>query len=463
MFVGRKQELAKLQALYDSNRFEMPVFYGRRRVGKTTLITEFCKGKRAIYYQAIKATGKVNLQGLSAAVWQTLMPGQEMPNFASLEQLLHYVTDQARKERLVLVIDEYPYWAENEPSISSILQSCIDHHMLDSKLFFILCGSSMSFMEHQVLGYKSPLYGRRTAQFRIKPFSFFESREMLQGFELEEQAILYGCTGGIPLYMRDINPAKSLDDNIISMFFDATGRLFEEPGNLLKQELNNPSVYQSLLRGIANGASRLNELAQSISKETSATTAYVNQLIELGIVVKETPIMEKPGRKTIYTLNDSMFRFWYSYVLPGVSLISSGQGSLFYHQRVKPELNHFMGYVFEQITKDYFLMNLGHKDFPVLFTSIGRWWGNDPYRKKQVEIDLIGDGGDEAIFIECKWKNELIPVSVLEILQQRAELFSHKKQHLYLCSKSGFSDGCIKKASEIGGHLITFEEMCSCL
>ncbi len=460
MFIGREKELAKLQAMYNSNRFEMPVFYGRRRVGKTTLITEFCKGKKAIYYQSIKATAKTNLEGLSRAVWGTLMPEQEMPPFSSLEQLLKYVTDQARHERLILVIDEYPYWAEDDSSISSVLQSCIDHMMLDSKLFLILCGSSMSFMENQVLGYKSPLYGRRTAQFKMQPFTFFESQRMLKGFSLEDQAILYGCTGGIPLYMQDVDPHKTVDENIISMFFDPTGRMFEEPGNLLKQELSNPAVYQTLLQAISNGASRLNELAQAVSKETAAATAYVNQLIELGIIIKETPATEKAGKKTIYTLSDSMFRFWYSYVMPGLSLISAGHGDIFYKQRVKPDISNFMGPVFELMAKDHLMKLLGEGQLPILFTKIGRWWGNDPRSKSQTEIDILADGGDEAIFAECKWKNEPTSLSVLETLQRRAELFPKKKPYLYLYSKSDFTDACKEKAAEINATLITFEEMC---
>lgn len=460
MFVGREQELAKLEALYRSNRFEMPVFYGRRRVGKTTLIMEFCQNKRAVYYQAVRATAQTNLIGLSVAVWQALAPGQELPPFTTLEQLLKYVTEQAMNERIVLVIDEYPYWAENDSTISSVLQSCIDHHMLQSKLFLILCGSSMSFMENQVLGYKSPLYGRRTAQFRVQPFTFAETREMLPTFSPEDQAILYGCTGGIPLYLNDIDPAKDLDDNLISMFFEATGRLFEEPGNLLKQELTNPAIYQTLLHAIANGASRLNELAQAIGRDSAAATPYVNQLMELGIIRKETPLTEKPGKKTIYTLGDSMFRFWYLYVMPAVSMIGAGQGALIYRRKVKPFLTDFMGPVFEQMSKEYLLTLQDAEKLPFIFSAIGRWWGNDPILRAQTEIDLMADGGDEAIFAECKWKNEPTPASVLETLHHRASLFSQKKAYLYLFSKSGFTDGCISKATEWNATLISFADMC---
>ncbi len=461
MFVGRERELAKLNEMYLSDRFEMPVFYGRRRVGKTTLITEFCKGKRAIYYQAVRATSKTNIEGLSRAVWQTLMPGQALPAFETPEQLFRYVSEQARSERLILAIDEYPYWAENDETLSSVLQSCIDHIMKDSKVFLILCGSSMSFMENQVLGYKSPLYGRRTAQFKIQPFTFFEARRLLVGFTPQEQALLYGCTGGIPLYLRDVNPQKSADENLIGMFFDSAGRLFEEPVNLLKQELNNPAVYQTLLKANAGGASRLNELAQAISKETSATAEYIRQLTELGIIVKEIPVTESPSsKKTLYKLCDSMFRFWYAYVMPGISLITAGHGDVYYNQKVKPELTNFMGFVFEQIAKDHLMLKLGSGDLPIMFTEIGRWWGNDSRLKKQTEIDIMADGGDAAIYAECKWRNEPVSSEVLETLSRRAELFPNKKAYLYVYSKSGFTDGCKTRAMELNAKLVSFADMC---
>lgn len=197
MFTGRKKELKKLESMYQEDTFQFAVIYGRRRIGKTTLISEFLKDKKAISYIAIEGTMKENLAGLSLAVMRGLSDGNSFPEavYPDFESLLSGIDQRCREQRLVLAIDEYPYLAASYPAISSMLQKHIDTCWKDSHLFLILCGSSMSFMENQVLGYKSPLYGRRTAQFKIKPFTFFESREMLEQFEPEEQAVLYGVTG----------------------------------------------------------------------------------------------------------------------------------------------------------------------------------------------------------------------------------------------------------------------------
>ena len=307
MFIGRSRELNKLNALYNSNQFEFAVFYGRRRVGKTMLINEFIERKKAVYYMAVEGTKKENLTGLSKAFLQdSLAP---LSQFGDYEDLLAYIDQLALTgERYIIAIDEFPYLAASYPVISSLLQKHIDHCWKSSNLFLILCGSSMSFMEEQVLGYKSPLYGRRTAQFKIHPFTFFEARQMLTAFTSEEQAVLYGVTGGIPEYLSRINPSISLDKNLIELFFDESGRLFEEPVNLLKQELREPATYHSIISAIAGGASRLNEIAGKTGLETSGCSNQIASLIALGIIRKETPVTEPAtSRKTIYRLEDSMF------------------------------------------------------------------------------------------------------------------------------------------------------------
>ena len=244
MFVGRKRELDKLNTLYAGDSFEFAVVYGRRRVGKTTLIREFLKDKESVYYMAVEGTKKENLRGLSAAF---LMQGknnapaaESYVEFRDYEAALAYIDLLAGEHRrIVIAIDEYPYLAASYPTISSLVQKHIDECWKDSRLFLILCGSSMSFMEEQVLGYKSPLYGRRTAQFKIRPFTFWEAGEMLKDYSAQDRALLYGVTGGIPEYLSRIDGTKDVHENIIRLFFDESGRLFEEPINLMKQELRD--------------------------------------------------------------------------------------------------------------------------------------------------------------------------------------------------------------------------------
>lgn len=281
-----------------------------------------------------------------------------MPAFHSYEELFSYI-DTIIQERMIIAIDECQYLAEGSRSISSILQSHIDHHWKESKLFLILCGSSMSFMENQVLGYKSPLYGRRTSQFKIKPFTFFEARENWHKFNKFEQALLYGVTGGIPEYMSRVRDELSADENIIELFFDSSGRMFEEPTNLMKQELRNCAIHNSVISAIATGSSRMNDIAAKVGEDSAACTNQIKTLISLGIVKEEVPGMEQEkSRKTVYSLEDTMFIFWYRFVMPNTSSIARGLGKQVYQAFVVSQLNDFLGLVFERIRNLFYWVSV---------------------------------------------------------------------------------------------------------
>jgi len=462
MFVGRSRELNKLNALYNSNQFEFVVFYGRRRVGKTTLINEFTEQKKSIYYMAVEGTKKENLAGLSKTFLQeSLAP---LSQFNDYEDLLLYIDQLALSgERYIVAIDEFPYLAASYPAISSLLQKHIDHCWKNSNLFLILCGSSMSFMEEQVLGYKSPLYGRRTAQFKIHPFTFFEARQMLSSFAPEDQAILYGATGGIPEYLSRINRYLSLERNLIDLFFDESGRLFEEPVNLLKQELREPATYHSIISAIAGGASRLNEIAGKTGLETSGCSNQITSLIALGIIRKETPVTESAtSRKTIYRLEDSMFLFWYRFVRPNISGITRGIGETIYRQMVEPNINDFMGHIFEDICIQYLYHPHVYAKLPFLPGNIGKWWGNNPATKSQEEIDIMAVQDDQALLGECKWRNNDINMKILSQLLERGKLFHYEKQYYMLFSKTGFTNDVREYVSNtLNLKLVSFNDICS--
>ena len=459
MFYGRERELEKLNNMYGSNKFEFAVFYGRRRVGKTTLIREFCKDKNAIYFVAREASSEVNLQNFSNDVF-SITDRNKMENiyFQDWEKAFEYLGNISKEERLILVIDEYPYLAESLPSISSVIQAHIDMKLKDGKLFLILCGSSMSFMENQVLGYKSPLYGRRTAQFRVKPFTYFESIPFMDGYKKEDKAVFYGITGGIPEYLSKINNDLSLKENIISLYLDDSGALYEEPTNLLKQELREPATYNGIIDSIAAGASRLSEIASKNNMESNKCAKYLSSLISLGIVKKEIPITEKVSRKSIYLLSDQMFRFWYRFVFPNMSLIASGFGEEVYNAKIESQLNSFMGLTFEEICKQYMYQNI--KSAPFFFGNIGRWWGNNPKLKRQEEIDLMAYEGSSAIFGECKWTNSLVDTDVLNDIVRKSRMFHYNHIYFYIFAKRGFTEQCIKKAQSMGNvELICFQDM----
>ena len=456
MFVGREQELRKLNELYESDHFQFAVFYGRRRVGKTTLIKEFIKDKNALYYMASEGTHTENLAGLSKA----LMSSNGSVSFSSYEDLLTYIDNHCSRERQILVIDEFPYLAASYPAISSLLQRHIDTVWQHSRLFLILCGSSMSFMEQQVLGYKSPLYGRRTAQFKLAPFTYFEARQMLTTFREEEQAILYGITGGIPEYLSRISPAKGLDDNIIDLFFDESGRLFEEPSNLLKQELKEPASYHSIISAIASGHSRINEIATKTGLETSGCSNQLSALISLGIVKKEIPVTEKENsRKTLYSLCDTMFLFWYRFVRPNLSAISRGAGAAVYQNVVLPQLTDFMGRVFEDICVQYLFLPDIYAKLPFFVGNLGKWWGTNPHTKSQEELDIMAVFENQALLGECKWRNSPVDKPIVQRLLERGNLFSYEEKWYFIFSKTGFTDAALEYGKRHLVRMITFHEM----
>lgn len=445
MFIGRETELAKLNKLYSSNKFECAVIYGRRRVGKTTLIREFCKDKKAIYFVAIESTIQNNLANLAGGIFSVTMPGIEgTPTFDKLDKALDYLYSIATKERIVFVIDEYPYLASADKSVSSVLQSFIDQKFKNTNIMLILCGSSMSFMENQVLGYKSPLYGRRTAQFKITPFDYLTSSLFCKDYSNYDKAVVYGITGGVPQYLERIDDGLTLKENIISGFLDPSGYFFEEPSNLLKQELREPQTYNAIITAIANGASKLNEIATAVGVDTGVCSIYITSLMSLGILKKEKPIGEGNSKKSIYRITDSMFRFWYRFVPANMNAIVENNGKLVYDRILAPKLNEYMGGIFEQMCVEYLNRLNGTDKLPFPFFEIGRWWGNDPKEKRQAEIDIVATYKQErkALFCECKFRNEPLNQAAVDSLIKNSSLLDgYGDKYYYLFSMSGFAAG----------------------
>lgn len=466
MFIGRNQELTALNKLYQEDSFQFAVIYGRRRIGKTSLINQFLKGKQAIYFTGLEENALENLARFSDAIHAFEDPSYlDGPNFASFEQAFKYLVHLSEKnDRLILVIDEFPYLAKAYPPISSMLQSYIDHYFKQNKLFIILCGSSMSFMEKQVLGYKSPLYGRRTAQFKLKPFSLHDAEEFFPQLNKEEVFELNAITGGIPLYLSFMSPEKSLRDNIKDNFLTTSAMLYAEPMSLLNQELREPASYSSIISAIAAGASRLSEISTKTGIASGALSPYLDNLIDLGIVEKRVPVTEidkARSRKTIYAIKDGMFRFWYTFVGKRVSFIERGITGPILDYILK-QLPHFMGPEFEKLSQEYLWSKLFDPELvPEPFVNLGNWWGPDPKEKKQVEMDIVGfdDQKLNGYFGECKWKNEPISADILETLIYRSSPFPSPKKNYYLFSKTGFTDKCRHLARQVDCHLITFNMM----
>lgn len=449
MFIGRTHELDSLNKLYTSDKFEFAVIYGRRRVGKTALINRFISDKKAIYFMGVESNAKQNLENLSKNIIEFETGIQAETAFASFQAALEYVFKLAEKGRLILAIDEYPYVARSSKSLASTLQLLIDKYKDRSKLMLILCGSSMSYIEDHVLAYKAPLYGRRTSQMKIMPFDFAETCRCVQNFTDENKALVYGMVGGTPQYLLQMDDRLSIEENIKNTFLNPASSLFEEPENLLKQEVREPALYNAIITAIANGASRMSEISTKVGEDTSVCATYLKNLMALGVVQKEAPYGEKASRKSIYSIDDNMFRFWYRFVPENHSMIGRGAADLAY-KRIAPYLSDYMGKVFEEICKQYLWRLLLSGESPVQFKELGHWWGADPFTRSQTEIDIMGEQDkDTALFGECKWTNEKVDVCVLETLIRRSKIFHYSKIHLYLFSKNGFTKGCVEAADHM--------------
>ena len=462
MFIGREKELSALNDLYLSEKFEFAVIYGRRRVGKTELIKQFINNKDAIYFTGVENNEKQNLENLTKSIFEFTENIADNVSFSNFQSAFEYVFKVSLQRRIILAIDEYPYVARACPSLPSTLQLLIDKYKDTSKLVLILCGSSMSYMVDNVLAYKSPLYGRRTAQIKLLPFNFDEVRRYLYGISPEEQALIYGAVGGTPQYLMQFDKKISFEDNIKKTYLNPISFLYEEPTNLLKQEVREPATYNAIISAIANGASRLSEISAKIGENTNVCAAYIKNLISLGIIEKENPYGENNSRKTIYFISDNMFRFWYRFVAENISAISKGATD-FVYDKIKTFFMNYMGKVFEDISAQYLWRLLLERKCPVKFADLGRWWGNDKVMKCQAEIDIMGvEDKNTALFAECKWTKDKVDATTLETLHHRSKLFAYTNTHLYLFSKSGFTKACEEKALAMGNvNLVEYKDMFS--
>ena len=460
MFIGREKELNALEKLYQSGKFEFVVIYGRRRVGKTALINHFIDDKKSIYFMGVESNAKQNLENLSKSILEFSSGIQTETYFPSYQAALEYVFQLAERERVVLAIDEYPYVARASKSLASTFQLLIDKYKDTSKLMLILCGSSMSYMEDHVLAYKAPLYGRRTAQMKIIPFDFEETCAYFRNLSDEDKALIYGIVGGTPQYLLQMSDTLSVEENIKNTYLNPMSFLYEEPVNLLKQEVREPAIYNAIITAIATGHSRMSEISTKVGEDTNVVSGYIKNLISLGIIKKETPYGEKASKKSIYSIEDNMFYFWYRFVLDNNSVIVRGAADLVY-KRIEAQLSDYMGRVFEEICTQYLWKQLLLGKMPIEFVSLGRWWGNDPRQKCQTEIDIMGEqDSNSAIFAECKWRNENVDLDVLETLIGRSRLFHYTNVHYYLFSKTGFTKGCMEKAKEMGNvTLVGYEDI----
>ena len=437
MFVGREKELAALNKLFAEDCFQMVVIYGRRRIGKTTLISEFISGKPAIFFTAQEINDAMNLAQFSKKIYSHFDIPESAGAFGNWSSAFEFLAKKAKERRFVLAFDEFPYAVSANRSLKSILQTAIDHDFKDSGLFMILCGSQVGFMENEVLGYKSPLFGRRTAQMKLDGFGYSDAGKMLGSFCVEDRIKLYACVGGTPHYLSQIKASESFEENIKRLFFDISGYLYNEPMMLMQQELREPALYNSITAAIAGGATRLNEIAAKISEDSPKVSKYLQTLVNLQIVRKAYPFGENPqnSRRGIYRIADNCYNFWYRFVFLNKPEIESGNGEIIADTEVfGDKLSSYIGRLpFETICLQYLQSANISGALPFAATSFGSWWGNDPKEKSQTDFDVIAANRNSGQLVigECKWRGSANLAGEVRKLRSKEHLLAEFSDRYY--------------------------------
>ena len=466
-FIGRQTELDKLniEYMHDSS---FVVIYGRRRVGKTTLIKEFLKNKTAFYFLATEELENQSMKRLAGVVARTTNNSLiKKAIFTDWLDLFQVIADYKPEEKKVLVIDEFPYLVKTNLAFPSILQNAWDEILKDSNIMLILSGSLIGMMQKHALSYDSPLYGRRTAQIHLAPLSFTEIYEV-QKMPFEKAVEQYAVTGGVPKYVEFFEDGMGLEEQLKETVLSKSGFLYEEPNFLLKSESVTAVNYFSIIKAIADNNHKLGKIATVLGQETSALTPYLATLIDLGFIEKRTPITEKnpeKSRKGLYFIADNFIRFWFHYVYPYKGELELDNMQIVMDEMGKDFTTKFVAFVYEDICKNIFA-NLCKKGIiSFVLSRVGSYWLNNYDGDTEIDVMAV-DNQNKRVFVgECKYYVKPVDAPVYFELKEKVVNTSEIKKaysgyHVIygVFSKSGFTQRMLDVAKENSELLLINED-----
>lgn len=479
MFIGREAELKFLQDKYEEEKGQLIVLYGRRRVGKTETLREFCKGKKHIFFSCTQTTDRVQLAKFSKRLLQEDIPAKQyVTEFADWERAFKAILDLPYgDEKKLIIIDEFPYMCRGNKSIPSVLQNLWDTDFKSSNVMIILCGSAMSFIEKELLAEKNPLYGRATGIYKMKEMGFYDAVKFFPDYSPRDKVLAYSVLGGIPHYLIQWNPKLSVSENIKRNILTKGSILYSEVDFLLHQELRETPIYNSIIEAVALGNTKLNDISQkSLIEDTSKTSVYLRNLIELGIVEREFSVdagnkEQANTNRGTYRLTDNFFRFWYAFGFVNISQLEDGDVDGVYEYVIEPVLHEFASYSFEDVCKEFIREKQKKNELPFRYSKMGRWFGKTTVRDEQsenglrvaeTEIDLlaIGRGSKEYLVGECKFQKS--PFKYSDYLNTRAKLAPLKEKAKFyyaLFSESGFDEKIVDEADDENVTLYDLEEI----
>lgn len=466
-FIGRQTELGTLETEYARDS-SFVVIYGRRRVGKTTLIKEFIKRKTAFYFLATEEVESQSMKRFAGVLTRTT--GNIMLKnvaFSDWMDLFHVIADYKPSEKKVVVIDEFPYLVKTNSAFPSILQGAWDEILKDSNVMLILCGSLIGMMQKYALAYDSPLYGRRTSQIRLMPLAF-PVVYATQQLSFEKAVEQYAVTGGVPKYLEFFQNDDDLQQQIESVVLSKNGFLYEEPNFLLKDEVQSAVNYFSIIKAIADGNHKLGKIAGVLGLGTSGLTPYLSTLSDLGFTIKETPITEKnpeKSRKGLYFITDNFVRFWFRYVYPYKGELELDNTQIVLEEISKDFIEKFVAFAYEDICKSIFADLCKKQAVAFMPSRIGSYWLNDTENDTQIDVMAVDHQHKRLFAGECKYHMKPVDAAVYFALEEKvrgsADIRAAFKDYQILYgvfSKSRFTQRMLDQAKDSPNLLLINED-----
>lgn len=459
LFYGRQNELKLLDSLYNSNKFEMLILHGRRRVGKSYILSHFASlhKENTVYFTGDKSSEKLNVQNFCRELNEVIKAGDYLNSFETWNDVYTFLKDWKISERLVLIIDEFTYLYNSNPAYDSGLQNAIDKILKKKNIFLILCGSEVSVIEEIIDNSTKPLYGRKTAEIKLLPFTYKEAAEFFPKYSKENVLKVYSMVGGIPLYLSLFNDSLSIKENVVKNCLSTTGYLFNEVETLLRMELKETYFYKNIMLAINAGASDFNTIKTKVGEDGAKVAKYISVLINLGFVKKEVPCGEKSNsRNTIYSICDNFFAFYFAFIFKHQNMLNGLIAPDLYYERefTEEKLNAFIGYRFESICESYLKSEFFSGKMPFFAEEIGRWWGNNPVLKKQEEIDILALDENNAVICECKYSNEKFDEKEFDDLIDSALCIKRENKSFVIFSKKGITSRVQKRIGNDANYRI---------
>ncbi|MFN2131482.1 MAG: ATP-binding protein [Anaerolineae bacterium] len=449
MFWDRQAELRTLEREYARERGSLVVIYGRRRVGKTTLIKEFIRDKPAMYFLADERLETVQRRRFQAVLsdfaGDPLLARVSAGDWDTLFQLLIQRLDPDQKT--VLVIDEFQYLAKTTPGYPSFIQGLWDEQFKDMNVMLILCGSLVGMMRRLVLDAGSPLYGRRTGQLRLQPLQFADYIDVFDG-SFNDLVPLYAVTGGIPRYIELLRQdGEDLLEQIVMHILQPGSALYDEPRFLLTGEVSETTTYFSILQTIASGDRKIGHIGRTLEIQANRLSAYLQTLEDLNFVERRVPVTAGPrSRRGLYYISDHLARFWFRYVFPNQNYLEIGRTSNVEAQLRATFDSEFTAQAFEECCASYLWRLADQGVLPFIPQRVGRWWG----RNEEMDLVALNQETRDIMFGECKWTGQPVGIDVLKALYGKAQQVrwrrGERQEWFILFSREGFQEALIDRA-----------------